>query len=69
MPPPISHHKVNFDGAVDIYRKCGGLDIIIRAHEGQVIGVLAIKVHLVLEACIIEALAAVKAFKSKEMHF
>ncbi|XP_022735779.1 uncharacterized protein LOC111289202 [Durio zibethinus] len=60
---PETLHKVNFDGALYSHSRKGDVGVLLRDHRGQVAGAVAFIVNLVSDACVIEAIAAVKALE------
>ncbi|XVF60988.1 hypothetical protein PTKIN_Ptkin08bG0091900 [Pterospermum kingtungense] len=69
-PPARDLVKVNFDGALQVTERRGGIGIIIRNNLGEVMGTAAAPVDRVVDPLIVEALAAVKAIQfSVDMGF
>ncbi|XVF62429.1 hypothetical protein PTKIN_Ptkin09bG0007000 [Pterospermum kingtungense] len=57
------YYKVNFDGALDIQEKRGGVGIVIRNSTAEVMGVLAEPLRGVNDPLLIEAYVAVRALE------
>ena len=60
-PPPTSHLKVNFDGAVLRETEEVGLGVVVRDSHGKVLAALAKKIKLPSSSDEVEALAVVRA--------
>ena len=60
-PPPTSHLKVNFDGAVFRETEEVGLGVVARDSHGKVLATLAKKIKLPSSSDEVEALVAVRA--------
>ena len=60
-PPPISWCKANFDGAIFQELGAAGLGVVIRDHEGSVIGALSERIALPPSMEDVEALAGRRA--------
>ncbi|XVF83298.1 hypothetical protein PTKIN_Ptkin16aG0475500 [Pterospermum kingtungense] len=63
IPPEGTVYKVNFDGALQVRVKVGGIGVIIRNSMGEVMGVMACPINEVSDPLVLEALAAIKALK------
>ncbi|XVF53229.1 hypothetical protein PTKIN_Ptkin05aG0083200 [Pterospermum kingtungense] len=62
--------KVNFDGAFSVHEKKGGVGIIIRNSEGEVMGTLATSISLVTNHLLVKAIMGVKVLEfAKDMGF
>ena len=60
-PPPISWYKANFDGAIFQELGAAGLVVVIRDHEGSVVGALSERIALPPLVEDVEALAGRRA--------
>lgn len=61
QPPPVGSMKANFDGAMFGEEKEGGIGVVIRSNEGQVLAALSEKVLMPTSVEILEMLAARRA--------
>ncbi|XP_075674968.1 uncharacterized protein LOC142644190 [Castanea sativa] len=62
-PPDPPNYKANFDVAVFKATNSAGIGFIIRDHEGEVIGVLSLSIHLSQSVDELEALACRRAIQ------
>ena len=59
--PPENVIKINFDGSVSTTNRRGGIGVIARDNNGEVVGVLQASIRGITDPNVIEAYAAAKA--------
>ncbi|XVF72903.1 hypothetical protein PTKIN_Ptkin12aG0158100 [Pterospermum kingtungense] len=62
-PPTMGRVKVNFDGAISLADKRGGIGVVIKNEEGECMGALSAKIFWIEDPTMVEAIAAVRALK------
>lgn len=63
LHPPLNAYKVNFDGAFKASTKTGGIKVVIRDVDGNLMGSKIVTIHEATDPFIVEATATVQALE------